>query len=796
VQHLYDLGEIAPEQRPRLGVKAVNLGRLLRAGLPVPPGFCLDDEIDGGDPAIAVAFRALGGLVAVRSSVAGEDESDAAGAGIYATSLGIGNAANLAVAIDAVRRSSRAAHVRTYQPGRPAPRVAVIVQRLVEADVAGVVFSRDPKNETAEHLAVAAAWGLGTTVVGGAAADRFTIDRTTGQSVEQVITHKAMRETSGGPEPVVAENADIPCLTSAELQDLATLAVDTETAFGEPCDVEWALAGGRFWLLQARPITSSPTRDIERVREQEIERLRRCGDAHGTVWVRYHLAESAPHPTPMTWAVLQSMLSVGGGYGRMLRGLGFDPDPHVDEIGFVQLIAGQPYLNLNLEARLDHRDIPYSIDVRRLKCDPGLALVPQRTLLAGRTPAGFWLRLPAIVWRAWRQTRRLRRLRDSYARDLSERVFPAFADDVRQARAIELAAQSTDTLLALFDEWRRRTLVEFAGSALQPAVYANIALQEITAGADQDERERRLAHLNVVLSAAERSTETDQPAALRAFVDGSLDMATFLDRFGHRGPEELELAQPRWRELPPDVQWSADRGARTPKEKTVVPLRDSRSAVHRTDAVQRYCEAVALRENGRHFFMLGYSYLRDILLELDRRFQLAGGVFYLRPNEFDSLVKGTDMSAHIRSRRRECNLRRGLAVPAVLFGDDLEAIGRPPERAMVSHWTGRPISVGIGEGPAVVAAAPEAVVARRGHVLVCPYVDAAWLPVLVNAAAVILETGTDLSHGAILLRELGIPAVAGVPGVMTQVVPGERLRVDGRRGEVARVGRDSAEHAC
>jgi pyruvate,water dikinase len=186
--------------------------------------------------------------------------------------------------------------------------------------------------------------------------------------------------------------------------------------------------------------------------------------------------------------------------------------------------------------------------------------------------------------------------------------------------------------------------------------------------------------------------------------------------------------------------------------------------------------------------MMGYSYLRDLLLELDRRLNLGGGVFFLRPQELPAVVAGESVADRVRTRRREYNLLRRLSVPAVLFGDDLAAIGRPVEPTTAAEWTGQPISPGVGDGPAVVAAAPADVAqpVRPGFVLVCPAADAAWLPVLLHAAAVVLETGSDLSHGAILLRELGIPAVAGVPGIMTAVAPGERLRVDGRRGTVAR----------
>jgi pyruvate,water dikinase len=783
MEHLMDLGAIGPDARLRFGSKAANLGRLITAGLPVPKGFCIDETIGADNPMIAAAYQRLGGgRVAVRSSAVDEDTPNSAAAGLYATQLGVREENELAAAIDAVRRSANTNYFRAYQPGGPPPQVAVVVQRLVDADIAGVVFTRDPADDTGKHLAVAAAWGLGTTVVDGGIADRFRIERATGQVAEQSIAHKLTRQTVAGVEAVPAVTADAPSLTCPQILDLTKLAIAAEQVFGEPLDIEWAFADGSFWLLQARPITTFGSLDLTRLREREISRLRALADSRSTVWTRYQLAESAPHPTPMTWAVLRSMLSVRDGYGRMLRALGFDPDLGVDEKGFVQLIAGQPYLNLNLEARLDHRDIPYSVNIDRLKRDPALALLPQRDLFPGRTPLRFWLRLPVTMWRLWRQARRLRRLRDTYANLLTKHVFPAFAEEVARARQIELAKQTTPDLLVLFEEWRRRTLVEFAESALQPAVFAGLALQEVIAGADGQERERRLAHLQEVLAAAPRSTETDQPAALRALLQGSLDLSAFLERFGHRGPEELELAQPRWRDVPPEVDGVKPQCAR----RTSVDMNAE------PPAIRHYCEAVALRETSRHFFMRGYSFLRDVLLVLDRRFELAGGIFFLRPEELSVLAGGTAVRDRIRVRRREHMLLRSLAAPTVLFGDDLEAIGRPAQPSAAAQWSGRPISPGFGEGPALVASSPDAVSTegRPGFVLVCPYVDAAWLPSLVRASAVILETGTDLSHGAILLREFGIPAVAGLPGITSAVTAGERLRVDARNGEVARLGRD------
>jgi pyruvate,water dikinase len=374
---VYQLETIENELRSRFGAKAVNLGRLMRAGLPVPPGFCFDETVAADDAAVVAAYRGLGGgFVAVRSSAAGEDEASASAAGLFATRLGVRGEDDLAAAVETVRRSAHAAHVRTYQSGGPPLQMAVIVQRQVEADAAGVVFTRDPADVSGNCLAIAAARGLGTAVVGGAEADRIRLDRASGRVAEKRIAHKRLRHTPSGVETVPADRAEEACLTPDQIRELAALALTAEVALGEPCDAEWALADGRFWLLQARPITTTPVLDLSRLRRSEIERLRAIAEPGGTVWVRYQLAESAPRPTPMTWGVLRSLLSVRGGYGRMLRALGFDPDPAVDAVGFVQLIAGQPYLNLNLEARLDHRDVPYTIDVTALKRTPADAQLP------------------------------------------------------------------------------------------------------------------------------------------------------------------------------------------------------------------------------------------------------------------------------------------------------------------------------------------------------------------------------------------------------------------------------------
>jgi pyruvate,water dikinase len=786
---IHDLRTLGDADRPRVGAKAANLGRLLQAGLPVPSGFCVEDSVSTADPAIAAAYGALGGgLVAVRSSAIGEDESGATFAGLFHSRLGVRGEDELVATVEDIRRSAGAGHIPAYQPGGQPPKMAVIVQRLIDAEVAGVLFTCDPLDESCRHMSVSAAWGLGASVVSGTVTpDRFQIERDGGRVVTRSIADKRTRQTARGTAEVADDQTNVPSLSDARLAELAGLALTVERLFGEPCDIEWAFAAGQIWLLQARPIAASPALVLDDLRERDIHSLRANADPHGTGWARHQIAESAPRPTPMTWGVLQSLLSVRGGYGRMLRALGYDPDPRVDdEGGFVELIAGRPYLNLNREARLNFRQLPIGIDWDRLKSDPAYAFQPQRELALPKSATGLslWARIPRIIWTAWRQSRRLRRVETTYADHLRRRRFPEFAAAVGRAREEDLAGLSDQALVERFFEWKRRTLEDFAEAALQPAVFADLAGADLKAATDAAERPSVPGRLAAALASAPRSWETDQAAALHALIHGDLEMRTFLDRFRHRGPEELELAQPRWSESPPAIEQLrrasggesdvASRPRRPPGTTLALPI-------------QRYCTAVALRETGRHHLMMGYSYLREILLELDRRHKLAGGVFFLRPEELTRLIAREPLDALIRERRRDYNLRRSLTVPAVLFSDDLEAIGRPSPGSAAADWIGTPISPGEVEGEALIAHVPADVPAgvRSGFVLVCSFADPVWLPVLVKASAVVLETGDPLAHGAVLLRELGLPAVANLPDILAGIAPGRRVRVNGTRGTVS-----------
>lgn len=250
------------------GGKAAQLATALRAGLPVPDGVALSAELveriartRSAPPGVAAGPLP----VAVRSSAIGEDSAAASFAGQHATVLNVRTPVQLVEAVDKVWRSAHSEPVLAYRRRQgmlEPPRIGALVQRLVEADVAGVAFTRDPVTG-ADEVVIEASWGLGETVVAGAVIpDRFRLSRA-GRVLERVAGVKDLavrpaREGGAREESVEGELAGRLCLDDRRLAQLHELALRAEGIFGPGRDLEWAIAGDELYLLQCRPQTAGP----------------------------------------------------------------------------------------------------------------------------------------------------------------------------------------------------------------------------------------------------------------------------------------------------------------------------------------------------------------------------------------------------------------------------------------------------------------------------------------------------------------------------------------------------------
>ena len=257
------------------GSKAVGLGDALRDTLPVPPGIALSGEIveavAGGEEKaierVEKAARLLPAPLAVRSSAVDEDGAEASFAGQHLTRLNVPSVEEVASAVRDIWWSANSDSAITYRQRVglfTRPSVGVVVQSLVNPDVAGVMFTENPITGADERV-VEATWGLGEAVVAGLVIpDHYRIDRS-GQVLERKPGHKrvAVRSVATGgtvEEEVPAHLAGQACLDEQQLEDLSQLALRCEEVYGRARDIEWAFAGGTLYLLQCRAVTTGQSR--------------------------------------------------------------------------------------------------------------------------------------------------------------------------------------------------------------------------------------------------------------------------------------------------------------------------------------------------------------------------------------------------------------------------------------------------------------------------------------------------------------------------------------------------------
>lgn len=749
--------QLTERDRSVYGGKAWRLAQMAQAGIPVPAGFCIGERalvpLDGNG--ILSAYGRLGGVVAVRSSSAAEDGSCLSFAGQFDSVLNVeGDAALLEAIVQCWRsRHSRRneAYRRHVMESGDAP-MAVIVQRCIPSDLSGVLFTRHPHDDAAMLLE--------------AAGDR----RSDVQSGRGVSTSCALDRQTG--ESRSGRFAPLP---TAQLQRLYRFGMQIESLLGCASDIEWLEAGDQIYIVQARPITTPSVAQREALRWQEIEKTLGAAAGEKTVWVQDQLTEGLPAPTPMTWALLERLLAADGDFGQLYRAMGIAPDDALGDRTAYDLIAGRPYLNLNRVARMQFGELPVGYSFEKIKASPATALAPRPEWRSDQTGLRTWLRLPRVLWKFWRMSRTLEA---AYARlpEVFRKSLPANSEMTEFEKDASLETRTSDELRECLNVGCRNLLPQLRERLFQPAALAEHALVQLRMAMPTDSAEKQIAEL---LSTVQIDPPANVAGAIADLSAGRLSEPEFRKAFGHRADCEWELAMPRYAEwegpiVPPGGRAIARAGVRE-FDFAKLPVRARVWA-------RRLVEFAALRETAKHHFLRGYAVIRRILLELDRRLSLDGGIFFLTPQELDQ----RDLPRLAADRRRHWAALRSLSAPTVLFSDDLEQIGRSQAPAApASCIRGVPLSVGQAEAPAMVFVEPDDRRPTQPYVLVCPHCDPVWTPLLLNARAAVFETGGLLSHGAIVAREFGIPAVGAAHGATQRIRTGQMVRVDGAAGTVS-----------
>ena len=850
MQFIKHFSEIDDADLLRVGGKGLNLGKLTRAGFSVPRGFCVTTDayrfsveslseqnkssvkdIELSPELVAEIHTAREKLqtatVAVRSSATAEDLAEASFAGQQDTFLNV-TSDELLDALKACWASLWSERAIAYRQTQKIPdeglAMAVVIQEMCDADVSGVLFTVAPFNENASIIE--SNWGVGESVVSGAITpDSFHVSRETGEVLERNIATKSEMVTATGISEIPAAQQDAPSLTDVQLKELTQLGMQVETHYEQPMDIEWALADGQFVLLQSRYITTAAKsithlnkadsisevdkESVEKVRQEEIQILEARTEEPGTVWCHHNLAEVLPAPLPMTWAIMKEFMSGAGGLGKAYRDLGFHPSERVNNEGILDLICGRVYVNLNREAELHFDGFPFAHDFNALKQNPQAAMYAQAQTDITRSTPSFWLKLPLHIIRMSRAEMRLRQCRSDFAQLLTEEVIPRFQEEVETERDISYSDLTDADLVAKFEEWRAKTLDEFAPKALTATLLAGFSLQRLEAALQKCLHETEVkTFASRLISRISGNLTVETNEKLWEVATGDLSLTDFLKDYGHRGVDEFELAQPRWREDTTYLEQimasfrqknaesssSKSDGAqqqiaqRESAEKELATRLGNKTGLRKQieselDFARTY---MPFRETAKFYLMLGYEQIRRALLELDHRYQLDGGIFYLVPHELRQLINGEVLSDAITSRKMKRELALQIEVPDVIFSDALDQIGASMPIDTVDTYTGVGISAGVATGEARVLLTPaDAHPSDRNYILVCPSTDPAWTPLFLHAAGLVMERGGVLSHGAVVAREYGVPAVANIPNATRRIADRQTLRVDGNQGTIS-----------
>ena len=691
--------------RQDLGGKAFRLGELIAAGMPVPDGFVVPAGCEPSAADLDRAWRRLGAAtVAVRSSACGEDGEDKSFAGEFRTLLGV-EREGLGEAIAAVRAS--------YQ-GRSG---GVVVQALVPAEHAGVMFTEDPAHSG--RVLVEMVEGLGESLVSGTATPSdFRFRRSDGEPIGE------------------------PC--AFDLAPLVAMGQLLEQHFGMPQDIEWARAGGRFLLLQTRPVTRRAGSGTDPVAVREAERARLLAAMAGSasdevVFATDDYAALLPEPSPYSLALMQELWAPGGSVDLACRRLGLQYRGGEGSAPCIESAFGRCVVDRRRLANLVH------------------------------TPARAAFRLGLMA--------------NGIERSLEE-FLGGFLPAARLRAALDLSRLSLPELHELL----RATQDRFVHGSYVEAEVVNLAAEAYVASA-----RRRIVRAG--LDAAALLGQGIETVVQRAFQmlagEGSLPQRCerFVAAFGHRAARDFELSEARFDEQPDRVvalAQSIGLVAAAPAP----ALQGGR--LLRTE-VQRARRFQELKETAKDAAMRELQLLRAVLRELGERHGLGDLVFHLEPQEVARLQEpefAAAASGLATQRQQRLRWLRNLAMPDAITIEAIEDLGtEAPLPAMPPGGLRGARVAGDQEpvGRVVVLRDPGQVVhLRRTDVLVVRCTDPCWLPAFTRIAGLVTELGGWLSHAAIQAREHNLPAIVGVAGATASLRDGDVVRLC-RNGVIERV---------
>ncbi|NJO80450.1 MAG: pyruvate phosphate dikinase PEP/pyruvate-binding protein [Cyanobacteria bacterium RM1_2_2] len=753
-----------PLTAEKVGQKAATLSHLKRLGYPVPSGWVLPP---GDDPApfIAALDPSLDQPLVVRSSAIGEDSETASAAGQYESLLNITSVPALEQAVLRCQASYNLTTAAQYRQERGVVEggMAVIAQIQIRGVFSGVAFSRDPIARQGDAVVVEALPGMASQVVSG--------QRTPEQYrvwISEAHPTLDAPETWQLPADQEWPSEGKGTVPQRLIQEVAHLARQLETHYhGVPQDIEWSYDGNQLWLLQARPITTLLP-----------------------IWTRKIAAEVIPgFIHPLTWSINRPLTC--GVWGDLFT-----------------LVLGERAQGLNFEetATLHHSAAYFNASLlgdlfRRMGLPPESLEFLTRGAKFSKPPLTATLRnVPGLLRLAGAEWQ----LRKDFEQEMRQFFDPGFAALANQPDHLppEALLSRIQQILDLLKRATYYSILAPLSAALRPAILRvdptqldNSQTPEVSAvRAIQTlaESVRPLSlNLETVSGDAVFAALAETPAGqtvLRQFEQ-------FLQEYGYLSEVGTDIAVPTWKEDPRPVQalfaqflFNPPTGATQSKPQ---PSNwKQRQAQQRLNLKGRVTQVYSklLAELRWSFVTLEQLWLEQGWLAQ------SGDIFFLTFDEIQQLIRTQtpEFLPNLAQRRDQLEQDRQLTPPPLVYGNlppmRVDLSSRPDRLSPNQSLQGIPASPGQAEGQVLVLQNfqnfQDLPPIDRNTILVVPYTDSGWAALLARAGGLIAEVGGQLSHGAIVAREYGIPAVMNVTNATRRFKNGQTVRIDGTAGVV------------
>jgi len=778
MQKVQSFGEITEESAPYAGGKGGTLARLHQKGYPVPDGFVLLTQAFNEDGLLPEAWDQVRRHVnrlresdarafAVRSSALSEDSSETSFAGEFETVLGVRSEEELLEAIQTVWSSRVSERVRSYSEihGLEGEQeIAVVVQSLVDSEYAGVLFTVDPVSGRHTMLGNYVQ-GFGDKLVSGEAdALGFTFSRPDGGYEGP----SDLEEFSG---------------------ELYRTALRLEEDLGAPQDIEWAVADDRLYLLQSRPITTLNVHDPKK----GYYNFSLLGDY---LWSSTGVGENLPGiMMPSTWSIWKIF------FFEILEW-------EVEGLPAVGNIAGRPYVNTSLV--LSFASKVYGRKRGQALLEPAFGKLPDATMPIVDISWGDVLRIIPKEF-AWQMK----------VRRLTKKIPGFIKTNPGRCRALIEEIGNADSVSGLHRLWRDEIKPLFVeGSYMLKVINEHYQMPWITLAGELKKlvgKQEADLLMSTVGNTAEELESLGVITGVSKIARGELTQEEYLERYGHRFPDEWHLHSPRPYENPAWLDEQIELYEASPFDMSeIVEERrirfeeawgrfqenHPRKSKKIRKQLDRFASLSVDREHIRSEMTRSVSVIRELYLKAGELTGLGEDVFFLTYPELEQVFDGDDESLGYIPARREMDgrLRKLPEYPTVISGpfNPFTWARSPDRRADVydshrrtqgdddpSTLRGNPGSGGVFEGAVrVINSLDEGHLLQEGEILVTSTTNIGWTPLFPRAAAVVTDIGMPLAHAAIVAREIGIPAVVGCGNATTRLKTGDRVVVDGDQGVV------------